>query len=382
MSHRIFTTVAATALAALVALGVGVGELQPHSVTTLPAFDESAAAAPAGPTPLAPLPSRAPTAPPGADADQIAASIRPSVVTVWSDLPAEEGYTLRGAGTGILLGEDGLVLTNNHVIAGTTGVRVTHVVSGSDYSAEVLGYDRTRDIAVLQLRDDNGNTPSGLPAAPLGDAVIVEVGQPVVAVGNAGGTGILTTSPGRVLALDQAINAQDENGNNERLGGVIAIEAGIRPGDSGGPLLDGAGHVIGINTAASKTANPDVAGGKGFAVPIGDALLVANQIREGASADTVHVGPTAVLGVRVSTRTDAPIGAEVIEVEPATPAERIRLRVGDVITGVDDTRITGTDTLTGLMDLLGPGDAVVVHWVDVNGNRFSSTAVLSEGLPA
>lgn len=376
MSHRLFTAVAATAVAAAVALGLGVGELEPHSVTTLPAFVEPT------PTTIAPLPSREPTAPPGADADQIASSIRPSVVTIWSDLPAEEGYTLRGAGTGILLGEDGLVLTNNHVIAGSIGVRATHVDTGGDYSAEILGYDRTRDIAVLQLRDANGNPPSGLPAAPLGDGVVVEVGAPIVAVGNAGGTGNLTTSPGSVIALDQAITAQDESGHNERLGGMIEIEAGIRPGDSGGPLLDGAGRVIGINTAASKTADPDVAGGKGFAVPIGDALLVANQIREGASADTVHVGPTAILGVQVKTRTDIPVGAEVTEVVPGTAADRIRLRPGDIITGVDDVRIANADVLSGLMDVHAPGDTILVKWADAAGNRFSATAVLTEGLPA
>ncbi|WP_024795770.1 S1C family serine protease [Tomitella biformata] len=385
MSRRLFTAVAATALAATLALGVGVGELSPHTITTLaPALTAPAEQDTTGglATELPPLPNPDPTAPPGADADALSASIRPSVVTIWSDLPAEPGFTLRGAGTGVLLGEDGLVLTNNHVIAGATGVRATHVDTGADYSAEVLGYDRTRDIAVLQLRDNAGRTPSGLPAASLGDSASVDVGHLVVAVGNAGGTGVLTTSPGTVTALNQSITAQDDNGRAEQLGGVIQIEAGIRPGDSGGPLLDATGRVIGINTAASKSADPDVPGGRGFAVPISDAMAVADHVRGGASIDTVHVGPTAVLGVRVTTRTDVPAGAEVIEVLPGTAAERIRLRPGDVIIKVDDVHIADAAALTALIDQRGPGDALVVHWLDSGGNRFSATAYLTEGLPA
>lgn len=376
---RFVTMAAAAALAATAFLGVGVGELSPHTVTTMPALQE--APAPASAPVLAPLPNPAPTAPLGADPEQLAASIRPSVVTVWSDLPAEAGFTMRGAGTGILLGEDGLVLTNNHVIAGSLGVRATHVDTGADYSAEVLGYDRTRDIAVLQLRDAAGLTPSGLPAAPLADAETIAVGDLVVAVGNAGGTGILTTSPGSVTALDQFITAQDDNGREEQLGGVIQIEAGIRPGDSGGPLLDAAGRVIGINTAASKSPDPDVPGGRGYAVPIADALLVADHVRGGESIETVHVGPTAILGVSARTRTEIPTGAEILEVLPDTPADKIRLRAGDVIIGIDDAHISSAADLTMQIDLRGPGDPLVVHWVDLAGNRFSATAILTEGLP-
>lgn len=378
--RRLLTLTAAVAAAGTITLGIGVGELSPHSISTLPAVAETPVGDAA--TALAPLPNPEPTVLPGADADQLAASIRPSVVTVWSDLPAAEGFTMRGAGTGILLGEDGLVLTNNHVIAGSTRVRATHVDTGADYAAEVLGYDRTRDIAVLQLRDDAGRLPSGLPAAPLGDPASAEVGDPVVAVGNAGGTGVLTTSPGAVTALDQTITAEDDQGRNEKLGGVIQIEAGIRPGDSGGPLLDATGRVIGINTAASKSADPDVPGGRGFAVPITDALIVADHVRGGASVDTVHVGPTAVLGVTVVDHTAIPAGAEVLEVLPGTAAEKIRLRPGDVVIRLDDAHIAGVESLTAQLDRHGPGDSVVVHWVDTSGNRFSATAVLTEGLPA
>lgn len=378
--RRLLTLTAAVAAAGTIALGIGAGELSQHSISTLPAAAETPAED--AETALAPLPNPEPTVLPGADADQLAASIRPSVVTVWSDLPAAEGFTMRGAGTGILLGEDGLVLTNNHVIAGSTGVRATHVDTGEDFAAEVLGYDRSRDIAVLQLRDGAGRRPSGLPAAPLGDPAGVDVGDLVVAVGNAGGTGVLTTSPGAVTALDQTITAEDDQGRNEQLGGVIQIEAGIRPGDSGGPLLDATGRVIGINTAASKSADPDVPGGRGFAVPITDALIVADHVRGGTSVDTVHVGPTAVLGVSVGTRTAIPAGAEVLEVLPGTAAEKIRLRPGDVIIRLDDAHIAGVESLTARIDRHGPGDSVVVHWVDASGNRFSATAVLTEGLPA
>lgn len=395
MSRRIFTFIAATAIAAGVALAPGAGELSPHTLTTMPALEDVAPTqtvpaqmgpAQTGPaqtaTTLAPLANPDPTVLPGASVEELATSIRPSVVTIWSDLPAEPGYTLRGAGTGILVGNDGLVLTNNHVIAGSTGVRATHVVTGTDYSADVLGYDRTRDIAVLQLRNSAGTGAGGLPPAPLGDAASVAIGQLVVAVGNAGGTGILTTSPGSVTALDQTITAQDDNGRQEKLGGVMQIQAGIRPGDSGGPLLDATGRVIGVNTAASKTMDPDGPDRRGFAVPIGDALTVVDKVREGSSVDTVHVGPTAVLGVQVSTRVDLPSGAQVEEVLPGTAADRIRLRPGDVIIKVDQTHITDVAALTGQIDLRGPGDAMVVHWIDAEGNRFSATAILTEGLPA
>lgn len=397
--HGTLRLLAAAVVAAVVAGGaVGFGLEQWDTVRNsdrAPASAPQAATGPGadgGPTPT-PEPALAlggpaPALPPDATVEQVAAATTPATVTVWTDIPNDvAGLRTRGAGTGIVLTGDGVVLTNNHVVAGTRSVNVTAPSTGLDYDATVVGYDRTRDIAILQLHAAGGSPPDGLPVAALGDAHGLHIGQPVVALGNAGGTGSLITSPGTVTAFDQSIRATDADGTTEDLDGVIQIAADINPGDSGGPLVDMRGRVVGVNTAKSESVQAEATGGRGFAVPIGDALQVA-QVVLGAAGDgtaqhgTVHVGPTAQLGVRVRSRTvEPPRGAVVVEIVPGSAAAATPLREGDVITAFDGRTVDGADALSSAVDAHAPGDVVELEWVDAAGAVVRAPVTLGEGLP-
>ena len=147
-----------------------------------------------------------------------------------------------------MLSSNGVILTNNHVIDGATSISVTDIGNHKTYTASVVGYDRTKDIAVLQLHN-----ASGLQTATLGNSSNASVGEDVVGVGNAGGTGgTPSAAGGTVTALNQSITASDDgDGTSEQLSGLIETNADIQPGDSGGALVDTSGDVLGIDTAAS-----------------------------------------------------------------------------------------------------------------------------------
>ena len=202
-----------------------------------------------------------------------------------------------GAGTGIVLTSDGKVLTNNHIVNGATDISATTLADGETYDVEVLGYDRTEDVALVQLED-----ASELETAPIGSSSSVTVGDAIVTMGNAGGDGgEPSASEGSVTALDQTITASDQDGSNaEQLDGLIQNDANVQSGDSGGALIDDSGEVIGMNTAGSAGNAYGQAVPESYAVPIDTALAIADQIDSGQSSDTVHVGPTAFLGVAIS----------------------------------------------------------------------------------
>jgi S1-C subfamily serine protease len=207
------------------------------------------------------------------------------------------GYGAAAAGTGIVLSSSGEVLTNNHVIRGATAIRVTDVSAGRTYTATVAGYSVSKDLAVLKL----GNA-HGLQTAVIGNSATIEVGDRVTAVGNAGGTGVLSTKSGELTGLARAITVSDDEGGSTRLKGLIETSAPLQPGDSGGPLLSH-GRVVGIDAAASSGFRLQGGGGEGFAIPINSALTIATQIEAGHRSSTVHVGPTAFLGVARSRAT-------------------------------------------------------------------------------
>ena len=176
----------------------------------------------------------------------IAAKVDPGLV----DVNVTFGYqNVGGAGTGIVLTSDGEVLTNNHVIDGATKISVTDLGNGQTYPAAVVGYDSTHDIAVLQLQG-----ASGLRTATLSKSAPT-VGEEVVAIGNVGGRGgTPTTAGGSITGLNQSITASDSlDGTNEQLTGLIETNADVQEGDSGGSLVNSAGQVIGMDTAASSS---------------------------------------------------------------------------------------------------------------------------------
>lgn len=184
------------------------------------------------------------------------------------------------AGTGMVITRSGFVLTNSHVVEGAVRITVTMVDGGRRYRARLVGDDPDRDVAVLRLEGASAIVP-----VPLGRSSQVRVGQPVVAIGNAGGTGgAPSVNAGRVVDLDQSIVATDGNGGDaKRLDGLIQIDADVRPGDSGGPLASADGRVIGMNTAAASSPRFRLRDGRSpttqaFAIPIDDALAIAEDL--------------------------------------------------------------------------------------------------------
>src|SRR6201997_4609251 len=300
----------------------------------------------------------------------IAGQVSPQLVNISTRF----GYNNAvGAGTGIVIDPGGVVLTNNHVISGATDINAFSVGNGQNYAVDVVGYSRTADVAVLQLRGGGG-----LPSANIGGGV--GGGEAVVALGNAGGQGETPSAvAGKVVALNQTVNATDTlTGANETLGGLIQASTAIRPGDSGGPMVNDAGQVIGMNTAA--TDNYKMSGGQGFAIPIGTAMGVAGQIRSGGGSNPVHIGPTAFLGLGVTD--NGGNGSRIERVVGTGPASGAGMAPGDIILGIDNFPINGATAITDALVPHHPGDTIALHWRTRGGEDRPSNVTLADGPPA
>jgi S1-C subfamily serine protease len=364
------------------------------------------------------------------DPASVAAKVSPGLVDVNTVLGYEGA---RAAGTGIVLTSDGEVLTNHHVVAGATQISVVDVGNGKTYSASVVGYDSTHDIAVLKLKD-----ASGLETAKTGDSSKVAIGDQVVGIGNAGGVGGTPSyAAGKVTGLNQAITATDESGADpENLTGLIQTDANIQAGDSGGPLANAAGEVIGIDTAggssnpgrgtgetaytpgstataatATLAAYGDGSGNgsglgdnpfgdgsglgngqgsqgqgsqgqattQGYAVPINQALQIADQIESGNSSSTVHIGGSPMLGISVLANATGTTGAVVNDVIANGKADQAGIAAGDVITSLGGKTVDSPDTLSSLLEQHHPGDKVSVTWLDQTGQQHTATIELATG---
>ncbi|GAB4082001.1 PDZ domain-containing protein [Modestobacter muralis] len=284
------------------------------------------------------------------------------------DIVTELGYSGgEAAGTGMVLTSDGEVLTNNHVVDGATSITVTVLSTGEQYTATVVATVPSADVAVLQLTD-----AAGLDTVQV-DADGVEVGEAVTAVGNAGGDPSSTSAAdGTVTALDQSITATSESGTDaERLSGLIETDADVQAGDSGGPLFDADGEVVGMDTAASS-------GGavQSYAIPIATAMDLVEQVRDGVDDVTVHQGLPAFLGVSVA---DGSSGATIAGVVSDGPADQAGIGAGDVVTAVGGTPVDSATDLTTALAAQDPGDEVEVTWTDTTGTSQSATVTLVAG---
>lgn len=313
------------------------------------------------------------------DSDSIAARLDDSIVNITTRLSTGE----RAAGTGIIVSSDGLVLTNNHVIADSTAISTENEATGEEATARVLGYDVSNDVAVLRI-----NGASGLTTAPIGNAASVRVGDAIVGLGNAGGRGgAPSVAPGVVTALNRTITATDSSGEDaETLTGMIQVDAGIQPGDSGGPLVNARGRVVGINAAASdprmRFGFPGGNSSEGFAIPIQRALTIADAITSGRGGGTIHVGAhRGLLGIQVRDDSTSD-GALVVGVQSGSGADDAGIVAGDLVVGVGTTPIGSATDLTHAMAVTGPGDRVRVTWIDENGDQHRATIVLASGPPA
>jgi len=380
MFGKVALAIGAAALGAAIAIPVS-SALRDSSTATSPS---SAATAP---TPRAPL---TPAAPSGGgtgngtgsgsssgngsgSSSGSSSALDVGVVDVDTQLGFGSG---RAAGTGMIVSKDGEVLTNAHVISGATTITVTVVTTGTTYTAKVLGSDTTRDIALLKLEN-----ASNLETVVLGDSSSVQTGDAITAVGNAGGVGgEPSVSPGQVTALDQSITVNDaSNGDQGQLSELIQTDAGLQPGDSGGPMYDADGKVIGINTAADA-GRVRQGSQESYAIPIDTAESIADQIRSGKGSDTVQIGVKGFLGVQVALSAGSgPSGAVIDSVLDGTPAASAGLQQGDVITAVDGQTVDSNDALTAGLHGHHPGDQVKLTWSDPSGASHTATITLAEG---
>jgi S1-C subfamily serine protease len=358
----------------------------------------------------APAPSSAPLA---AGEQAIVTKVKPGLVLINTAL---QYNSEAAAGTGMVINADGLVLTNNHVIEDSTKITATVISTGKTYPATVVGYDKTGDVALIQLQD-----AAGLTTVPIGNSSSVMTGAAVVAMGNAEGRGAITATPGQVTGLNQTITASDEGGSTsaETLHGMIQTSADIVPGDSGGPLASPAG-VIGMDTAGNDPSDQQPA--TGFAIPIDEALSVARQIAAGHASSTIAIGYPPFLGIFTASgsSTDPLSQAQQQEqqnggsggsggtsgcytsnadvtvptaIAPAgsgalvdgticgSPAAAAGLTGGAVITAVNGQAVRSPDDLTSILARFHPGQTVSVTWVSPSGQRTTSSLDLSAAPP-
>jgi S1-C subfamily serine protease len=290
-------------------------------------------------------------------------------------------YNGAAAGTGMVLGSSGEVLTNNHVINGARTIRVTVPNTGHTYSARVVGYDVSDDVAVVQLQG-----ASNLKTVSTSSARAV-VGQRVTAVGNAGGSGRLISASGSVTGVGRTITATDEQGETETLTGLIETNAGVQAGDSGGPLLDRNGRVLGMTTAASASGGfqfQNVSSSDAYAIPIAKALGIEQKIKAGTASSRIHIGSTAYLGVALSSANNPfgdESGAAIAAVVPRGPAAAAGLAPGDVITAIDGRAVSSPSTVRAILLTEKPGAKVSVRYVDQFGGSHATTVTLGSGPP-
>lgn len=313
-----------------------------------------------------------------ANAAAIASGVDPGLVDIDSTLNSEGA---EAEGTGMVLTSKGEILTNNHVIDGGSSIRVVDLGNGKTYDANVVGYDRTADVAVLQLEH-----ASGLQTVRLGDSSSVHKGQGIVGIGNAGGAGGTPSfAGGSVTGLDQSITASDAgDGTSEQLTGLIETNADIQPGDSGGPLVNSTGKVVGMDTAASAGFSIGLgsASTQGYSIPINSALKVADAITQGHSSSTVHIGPTAFLGVGVTSSSSGdPTGAVIESIASGSPAAKAGLSEGDTITSFAGHPVNSPNGLVTVIQSEKPGASVSLVYLSTSGVRHTATAHLTSGPP-
>ena len=300
-------------------------------------------------------------------------TVQTGVVVVRTNLAYENGAA---AGTGMVLTPSGEVLTNNHVIRGATTIKVIVPQTKKTYAARVLGYDVTADVALLQLMN-----ASGLATVSLGDSAKVAGGQAVTAVGNAGGAGSLTVTTGTVTGLHRTIAVSDDRGGTVQLRDLVETSASLQPGDSGGPLLNGAHEVIGMDSAAAAGFTFRHSGGDAYAIPMDTAMSIAKQIAAGRSSAHVHVGGTAFLGVDVRPSGSGAAGEAVVGVVPRSPAAKAGIVAGDTITAVSGHAVTSPTSVLEQLLPRHPGERVKVRWVDPSTGTHTASVTLASGPP-
>jgi S1-C subfamily serine protease len=284
------------------------------------------------------------------------------------------GGRTESAGSGMIIDDEGLVLTNAHVVNGANSIQVT-LADGRDIAADFVGASSSDDVALIRLRDTSDLSP-----VELGNSDELQVGDSVVAVGNAlnlGATPTVTT--GIVSALNRTIEAESQTLEN-----LIQTDAAINRGNSGGPLVDANGRVIGVNTAIAADGQ-----NIGFALSINEVKAIVDSVRKGGGDQSI-----AFLGVRTASIADVSAavlerlnidldeGAFVQSVEPGTAAQEAGLEAGDVITEVDGTAVPTAAALTEAIQDHDPKDRVRITYVRDGASRTVTVTLGSKAAAA
>jgi S1-C subfamily serine protease len=349
----------------------------------------------------------------------VAAKVEPGIVDITSFL-RYTGQVFEG--TGMILDKNGLVLTNNHVVNGSTRLRVTVVTTGKKYDAQIVGTDAADDVALLKLVN-----ASGLKTVQVGNSDKVALGTPVVALGNAGGTGGLpTVTSGSITALHRSITASDAgSASSETLHDMLQTNAPIAEGDSGGPLANASGQVVGMDTAANTQSLGGAGTSQGFAIPINRALSIARDMAAGHASGSIRLGQPAFIGIAIASAKSSasnagspqqqwqqlknvaqaggginssthcmagnvgnPVPAKIAPASSGTliagvfcdaPASSAGLAAGDVITAVNGHAVSSPSSLTKVMAGFQPGNTVSMTWVDTAGHQHTGSLKLAAG---
>ena len=354
--------------------------------------------------------------------------VQPGIVIINSQL---QYNSEAGAGSGMVINSNGLVLTNNHVIEGSTKLSATVVSTGKTYPATVVGYDKTGDVGLIKLQG-----ASGLKTVPIGNSSTVKTGDSVVALGDAQGQGGIVPAAGTITGINRTVTANDQGGTamrSETLHGMLQTNANIVSGDSGGPLSNASGQVIGMDTAGDSVNVGSQAPASGFAIPINTALAVAKQIAAGHASPTIQIGYPPFIGVYIapgdspspqqqqqeqeSAGNQNPFGGnpfggsggnsgpgpscynsnsglqipqQIAPVNSGTlidgvicgsPAAAAGMTSGAVITAVNGQQAGSPKHLGGILAKLKPGDTASITWVSPSGKQTTSSLHLIPGPP-
>ncbi len=308
--------------------------------------------------------------------------VEPAVVNVTTNVVQQDPFggaqVGKGVGTGFIVRQDGILITNYHVVEGGLQIRVRfndtapEALRGKVFGAKVIGGDNARDIAVLQLQGISQYEP--LPTVPLGDSSQIVVGERVIAIGYAlalpGGP---TVTSGILSSDARTVQVQDSNApqGSRTYEDALQTDAAINPGNSGGPLIDLNGNVIGINTAGSNDAQ-----NIGFAIAINSAKSVATDAIDHPAGDVAYLGVSTEPVSAVPFGAPVDHGAVVVALAPAGPAAKAGIQVGDIITTFDGKRVSSPSDLGTDIRALHPGDQVSVQVVHQDGGTKTVNVTL------
>lgn len=310
---------------------------------------------------------------------EVVKSVSPSVVSITSEQSTLNFFgqiqKSQSAGTGFIVSEDGLILTNKHVVSSANTSYSVFTSDGKEYKAKIIALDSSFDLAFLRIE------AKGLKSVELGDSDKLEVGQRVIAIGNALGQYQNTVTTGVVSAVGRAIEAGDGSGSTETLENLIQTDAAINPGNSGGPLSNIDGQVIGINTAVDQSGE-----GIGFAIPINLAKTALDSVIKTGKISRPYLGMRYInITKEFAARNNLSVSDGVLiyasgndlAVLPNSPASKAGLKEEDIITKIDEITLGKGKSLVSVLSTFKVGDKVTIYFIR-DGKEAKTEATLAE----